>query len=63
MKKEAWKLLAKSKRVKRMEKVRRFIYYSLSTAALVFLMIKGFGYYEERVEKANSYHYSNYRLW
>ena len=49
--KEAWKLLAKSKRVKRMEKVRRFIYYSLSTAALVFLMIKGFGYYEERVEK------------
>ena len=41
--KEAWKLLAKSKRVKRMEKVRRFIYYSLSTAALVFLMIKGFG--------------------
>ena len=29
-------IMAKSKRVKRMEKVRRFIYYSLSTAALVF---------------------------
>ncbi|MFR7467015.1 MAG: hypothetical protein ACLUVG_23170 [Phocaeicola vulgatus] len=51
--KEAWKLLAKSKRVKRMEKVRRFIYYGLSSSCVGFhTMIKGFGYStKRRVEK------------
>ena len=49
--KEAWKLLAKSKRTKQLTKVRRFIYYSISTAALVILMIKGINYYEKRAEK------------
>lgn len=49
--KEAWKLLAKSKRTKQLAKVKRFVYYSISTAALIILMIKGINYYEELAEK------------
>ena len=49
--KEAWRLLAKSKRGNQYKIVRRIIYYSMTVAAIVLFVVKGFAFYETQLEK------------